>query len=40
MNSHESISSPLLINEIKLRFLNNDDIGDLKRLCTDWFPIV
>ena len=26
-------------NEIKLRFLNPDDINELKTLCSEWFPV-
>lgn len=38
MNVQEYKSSTFL-DHVTLRFLNNDDIGDLKKLCLEWFPL-
>ena len=34
-----STTSTAFIHSVHLKFLTNDDIGDLKDLCADWFPI-
>ncbi|XP_066917386.1 N-alpha-acetyltransferase 60-like [Clytia hemisphaerica] len=39
MSSLEEIKQSTFIDEIELRFLNNNDIADLKRLCKEWFPL-
>ena len=39
-DKHEDMSQVLCIQrEIQLRFLCPDDISEVKKLCTDWFPI-
>ena len=39
MSSQEDNRQSQFIDEVQLRFLNNNDIGDLKRLCVEWFPL-
>jgi len=39
MSILEEIKKSTFIDELELRFLNNNDIPDLKKLCTEWFPL-
>lgn len=39
MSSQEESQHSTFINDVQLRFLNNNDIVDLKQLCVEWFPL-
>lgn len=39
MSSLEEIKKSTFLDDVKLRFLNNNDIGVLKKLCIEWFPL-
>ena len=36
---NEELNKFSIQNEIQLRFLNPNDISELKELCNDWFPV-
>lgn len=37
--SFSKIANNHIANKISLRFLNPDDINELKTLCSEWFPV-